>query len=208
LSKKKIYIITKDKYNGSHKTIGFVRDMGKHIYYDFLSHEVQLKTKKDGSHYSYHEDGSIWRTSESIGKEKISDTKPLKRFNTYYDLCTTAFHKDTIKDLNSFKEKNRKNNIIIELDIESYQSDFINLILDMIHVDFYDTFMSNPEASYPNNAKIFKRKLNSNIFIELIILEQNDNLIIEQQKTGFNVKHYNKRFTANAKDATYTYEWK
>lgn len=79
MSKNKIYIITKNKYDGHCRTIGFIRDLGKNIYYDFFSHDVQLKTKKDGSHYSYHEDGSIWRTSQGICKEKITFTYPLKK---------------------------------------------------------------------------------------------------------------------------------
>ena len=206
MSKKKIYIITKDKYEGNHRTIGFVRDMGKHIYYDFLSHNVQLRTRKDGSHYSYHEDGTVWRTSQGVGKEQLTATTPLKKFNSYYDLCTTAFNTESLKDLKPFKESYRGKVIIIELDIASYESNFINLILDMIHIKFYDNFLKNPEASYPNKAKVFTRKLNKNIIIELTILADNDNLIIEPLKSGFNAKHYNKRFTANAKGASYTYE--
>lgn len=202
----KIYVITKDKYDHQQRTIGFIKDMGKHIYYDFLSHKVQLTTKKDGSHYSYHEDGSIWRTSAGIGKEQLTATVPLKKFNSYYNLCMTHFKKDIVTDLKAFKEGNRKKAFVIELDIENYESEHVNIVLDMIHVDFYDKFTLHPEASYPPNAEIFKRKLNNNIFIEITVLSKRDNQLIVAKDDGFTCNHYNKRFTANDQGATYNYE--
>lgn len=202
----KIYLITKDKYDGHQRTIGFIRDMGKHIYYDFLSHKVQLTTKQDGSHFSYHEDGSIWRTSAGIGKEKLAQTVPLKKFNSYYDLGITHFNKNIIPDLKPFKESNRKKSYIIELDIESYEAEYINIVLEMIHTDFYDKFILHPEASYPPNALNYKRKINHNIFIEITVLSRNDNQLIVVENDGFICNHYNKRFSANDKGANYYYE--
>lgn len=35
MSKNKIYIITKNKYDGHCRTIGFIRDLGKNIYYGY-----------------------------------------------------------------------------------------------------------------------------------------------------------------------------
>jgi len=207
MSKKTIYIITKNKYDDKHRVIGFIKDFGKHIYYDFFSHAVQLVTKKDGSHYSYHEDGNVFRTSEAVGKEKITETVPIKKFNTYYDLCITALDKKEIHALKPFKENYRNKYIIIELDIEKYDSDFLNFILDMIHVDFYDRFIKNSEAQYPPKSDTFKRKLNKNVIIELTVLGY-DNLLIEQQSNGFKVHHYNKRFTVNDKGNQYFSEVK
>jgi hypothetical protein len=207
MSKNKIYIITKEKYEGHCRTIGFIRDLGKNIYYDLLSHDVQLKTKKDGSHYSYHEDGSIWRTSQSIGKEKITSTYPLKKFSTYYDLCTTGFDKKIVKELKPFDEKNRTKSILIEVEIEKFQSDFINIVLDMIHIDFYEKFLLNPESKYPNNADVYKRKLNSSVIIEAIFLGDMNNLLIVPKQNGFTVNHFNKRFTANDLSSNYISEW-
>lgn len=106
--RKTIYYVTKDKYDDAQRVLGFVKDFGVHIYYDFFSHKVQLTTKTDGSHFSYHEDGNVYRTSKGIGKEKICETIPVKKFSSYYDLCTTAFEKDTVNDLKPLKEKYKK----------------------------------------------------------------------------------------------------
>lgn len=46
MSKNKIYIITKNKYDGHCRTIGFIRDLGKNIYYDFFRMMFNLKLKK------------------------------------------------------------------------------------------------------------------------------------------------------------------
>lgn len=207
MSKNKIYIITKNKYDGHCRNIGFIRDLGKNIYYDFFSHDVQLKTKKDGSHYSYHEDGSIWRTSQGIGKEKITSTYPLKKFTSYYDLCTTGFDKKTVNELKPFDEKNRAKAILIEVDIDKFESGFINIVLDMIHIDFYEKFLQNPEAQYPPNADVYKRKLNKSIIIEVIFLGKLDNLLIIPKENGYTVNHYNKRFSANDLGKSYLSEF-
>lgn len=207
MSKNKIYIITKNKYDGHCRTIGFIRDLGKNIYYDFFSHDVQLKTKKDGSHYSYHEDGSIWRTSQGIGKEKITSTYPLKKFTSYYDLCTTGFDKKTVNELKPFDEKNRAKAILIEVDIDKFESGFINIVLDMVHIDFYEKFLQNPEAQYPPNADVYKRKLNKSIIIEVIFLGKLDNLLIMPKENGYTVNYYNKRFSANDLGKSYLSEF-
>lgn len=207
MSKNKIYIITKNKYDGHCRTIGFIRDLGKNIYYDFFSHDVQLKTKKDRSHYSYHEDGSIWRTSQGIGKEKITSTYPLKKFTSYYDLCTTGFDKKTVNELKPFDEKNRAKAILIEVDIDKFESGFINIVLDIIHIDFYEKFLQNPEAQYPPNADVYKRKLNKSIIIEVIFLGKLDNLLIIPKENGYTVNHYNKRFSANDLGKSYLSEF-
>jgi hypothetical protein len=205
--RKTIYYVTKDKYDDAQRVLGFVKDFGVHIYYDFFSHKVQLTTKTDGSHFSYHEDGNVYRTSKGIGKEKICETIPVKKFSSYYDLCTTAFEKDTVNDLKPLKEKYKKDQQyhIIEIDLDKYSNNFINLVLDMIHVDFYDTFYKNPEAIPPHNADTFRKKLNSKIIVELTVLGD-DNLIIEQNEDGFTPKHFNKRFSANEKKGNYYYE--
>ena len=82
----------------------------------------------------------------------------------------TALDKKEIKTLKPFKESYRNKYIIIELDIEKYDSNFLNFILDMIHINFYDKFIKNPEAKYPPKSDTFKKKLNQNIIIELTIL--------------------------------------
>jgi len=38
----------------------------------------------------------------------------------------------------------------------------------MVHIDFYEKFLQNPEAQYPPNADVYKRKLNKSIIIEVI----------------------------------------
>ena len=117
------------------------------------------------------------------------------------------FDKKIINELKPFNEKNRKKSILIEIDIEKFQSDFINIVLDMIHIDFYEIFLLHPESKYPSNADIYKRKLNSSVIIEAIFLGDMNNLLIVPKENGFTVNHFNKRFTANDLGSNYFTEW-
>ncbi len=99
---KKIYIITKDKYLGHQRTLGFFMFLNDDLYYDFGS----IK----GSHSSYHKDGSQWRTSLATtfatGKKAVKEGQhlPLVSFKGYLNLGVVYLSKNIIPKLHQVKK--------------------------------------------------------------------------------------------------------
>ena len=85
---KKLYIITKDEYDGAKRVLGFFEKRNNDLYYDIGS--------LNGSHNSYHKDGSEWRTTLDGKKNKITTHIPLGDFKGFYPLSIEMFSKELL----------------------------------------------------------------------------------------------------------------
>lgn len=194
----KIYIVTKDKYSGHQRTLGFFRFQNQDLYYDF--------GMLNGSHNSYHKDGSQWRTSlASEGKaKKESEHYPLAGFVGLFNLGIACISKSIVPKLPKVKKKYFNKYFAYELDLEAFPSYQINIISELIEPE-YEIPLLEKEKCYPPDAvvKIFK---NNKPWIIITVLGHEHNLLVVPNSKTTTVKHFNERFTANRKGQSYSSE--
>lgn len=190
---KKIYIITKDKYLGNQRTLGFFMFLNNDLYYDF----GLIK----GSHDSYHKDGSQWRTSLATGNKAVKEGEhyPLASFQGHLNLGVACFSKRIISKLPKVKKKFFKKYETYEIDLNAFPSDYINIVSELIEPD-YIIPLPEEEKCFPPDAvsTTFKTK---NTWIIITILGHKHNLLIIPDEKVTHVNHFNERFTANKKGA-------
>jgi hypothetical protein len=193
----RIYIITKDKYLGRKRTLGFFRFQNEDLYYDFGS----LK----GSHNSYHRDGSEWRTSLATGEraKKQGTHVPLREITGLYNLGVVMFSKKLIAKLPHTKEKYYKD-LFCEIDIETLPSDQFNVVIELMEPNFKIP-ETDSEMAYPPDASI-KEFRETRPWLILTVLGHEHNLLISATEAHTTVNHFNNRFTANRKNQSYSSE--
>ncbi|MEZ9440847.1 hypothetical protein [Vibrio atlanticus] len=194
----KIYIVTKDKYSGHQRTLGFFRFQNQDLYYDF--------GMLNGSHNSYHKDGSQWRTSlASEGRaKKESEHYPLAQFIGFFNLGTACISKNIVPKLPKVKKKYFNKYETYEIDLESFPSDQLNIVSELIEPE-YEIPLPASEKCYPPEAVVEVFKYNK-LWLILTILGHEHNLLIVPNGKTTTVNHYNERFTANNKGQSYSSE--
>ncbi|MCJ7481871.1 MAG: hypothetical protein MUO31_02790 [Thermodesulfovibrionales bacterium] len=194
----KLFIITKNQYSGNQRKIGFFRFQNNDLYFDFGMF--------NGSHTSYHRDGSIWRTSPVTGgKAKKEDQRvPIGNFKGFYNLGVILFTKRSLSNLPMVKQRDFKKHITYEIDIESLPSPSINIVSELIEPGYIFP-LPTEEFSPPPNA-ISKVFTELTPWISLTILGHPNNLLVVPGTDGFTVKHFNKRFSAGGKGNVYSHE--
>lgn len=194
----KIYIVTKNKYFGHRRTLGFFRFQNEDLYYDFGA----LK----GSHNSYHRDGSQWRTSLATdGKpKKEKEHIPLKEFSGLFNLGTICISKNIITKFPKIKQRYFNKHITYKIDLDELPSEHINIICELIEPN-YNIPLAEEQKSYPPKS-IIKTFTNTNPWLNLTILGHEDNLMIVPEKTGFKLNDFNDRFSVNKKGNSYSAE--
>jgi hypothetical protein len=200
--KKKVWLVTKDEYYGYKRKLGYIQrnTNGSYddLYYDF--------TMVNGSHDSYHRDGSEWRTHPvTKQKRRIKESTPLKFFDGLYCLGINLFHKWTVATLPSLKSKNIRNDIIYEVDIESFPSKNINIYVEILsdNIDI-DLLFVNKNTCPPNDAETITIK-DFKPWVIVTILGHN-NLITDYADNGVQVNHFNDRFSMNRNGKQYEIE--
>lgn len=189
----KIYVVTKDKYSGHQRTIGFFMFLNQDLYYDFGLIE--------GSHNSYHQDGSQWRTSLATGgkPKKEGEHFPLAKFSGFFNLGTVCISKSIVPKLPKVKKKYFNKYITFELDLESFPSNQINIVSELIEPDYVFPFTES-ESPPDSITRIFKE---IKPWLIVTVLGHEHNLLIIPNETSMTVNHYNERFTANKKGDLY-----
>lgn len=195
---KKLYIITQDKYSGHRRTLGFLRFLNNDLYYDF-------SLLKD-NHTSYHKDGSVWRTSIITGEKPVKEEQkmPLADFKGLYNLGVVLLSKDTIPHMPKVKKKYFDKHETFSIDIESFPSETLNLIPEIIQPEYEIELPEKEKATPPNS--ISKTFTDFTPWVCITVLGHEENLLIEPREKGFIVNHFNERFTANKKGVEYSSE--
>ena len=192
----KIYIITKEKYSGHQRTLGFFRFLNNDLYYDF--------GLLNGSHNSYHRDGSHWRTSLVTRNKPIKEGEhfPLNNFKGLFNLGTVCISKRIITKLPKVKKKYFKKCLVYEIKTNEYPSNDLNIVCELVEPAFS---LDGSENSYPPDAtvKIFKEVTP---WVILTILGHQHNLLAIPKSYKTEVKHFNERFTLNKKGNSYSSE--
>lgn len=188
--KKKVYLISKQTVNRYKRTIGFFNFHNDSLYYS-----IGLL---DGSHDSFHKDGSLWRTSLATNNKARRDghSTPLKNFKGLTNLGVAMLSKDVLKKLPKVKNRYFKRNIIYQIDLDIFPLEFINIVVEIVNPN---SIILTPykEMIYPNKSinKIFDF---GKVWLIITLLGHEENYLIKPEKQAFKVRHINKRFTANA----------
>jgi len=193
---RKIYIVTKDKYAGRKRTLGFFRFQNEDLYYDFGS----LK----GSHNSYHRDGSEWRTSLATGEraKRQGSHVPLRNLTGLHQLGVVMFSKDLIPKLPSVKDKYYRE-LFYEVDLDALPSNQFNVVIEIMEP--YFDLTSNMQMAYPPDA-IVKEFKETKPWLLLTVLGHEHNLLVSATNKHTKVTHFNNRFSANESGKSYSSE--
>ena len=160
-----------------------------------------------GSHTSYHVNGNIFRTSPTtIGRRRFRGAYlPIDKFEGWYQLGITMVSKDQLLANSCVKGRDRKQgNILCEISLESIPSDILNLVVELIEPKHHE-WLNNTHIAQPPNAKVKVLEF-ENLWVVVTIIGNEDELLIRPLEDGFQVSHFNSRFSANRKDVEYSYE--
>lgn len=157
-----------------------------------------------GSHTSYHIDGSIWRTTPIIKKEKVGQYLPLNQFQGGIQLGTSMIDTAMFEKNPDFKDKDSKKALEIkEIKLDAFPSNIINIIIEFvkpISLNIIENIFETPKDA----KKLLIKSVKPHII--LTILGHKQNLLIKPDTDGFQVSHYNNRFSTNVKGIDYKFE--
>lgn len=157
-----------------------------------------------GSHVSYHKNGSVWRTSPAIKKNKIGQYLPLDDFKGWYQLGTNMIQKSLLKGNPCVKKRERRKALTVqEVELETFPSEIINIVVEFIEPSYLESV--SKDFKPPKDAKTLVID-SIEPYIVLTILGHHHNLLIRTKEDGFAVAHYNNRYSINIKGVQYRFE--
>ncbi|MBI2595024.1 MAG: hypothetical protein HYW38_02085 [Candidatus Colwellbacteria bacterium] len=191
-------IATKEKLSGQQRKLGWFSRQGQDLYFDFCGIFW-------GSHTSYHQDGNIFRTSPATRNrpELVDRHLPLKNFAGWYQLGTGMIKKDRLSN-NPPVKKSDFSASFIELSLDDYPSDTINIVLELIEPRLISLLKKLNLAS-PKDAEVQILKFQEP-WVILTVLGHEHNLLLKPIADGFRASHFNSRYTTNAPGVQYSYE--
>lgn len=193
----RIFLVTKNEYDGCQRKIAWFSKHKNGIYFEVFAFLM-------GSHTTYHKDGSIWRTSPAIKKNKIGQFLPLDDFKGWYQLGTSMILKDNLKGNPCLKERERNRVLTVQkVDLEAYPNKIVNNVVEFIEPSYLESMPEDLKP--PQDARVFIIDA-IEPYIVLTFLGHEHNLLIRPLEDGFSVSHYNNRYSCNLKGVEYKYE--
>lgn len=153
----------------------------------------------DGSHSSYHKDGSIWRTSPATEKKPkyIKRHYPLKHFQGWLNIGIGMLLKTALINNPELKNKDKKY-CIQYVDLDSFPCDSLNLVIELLKSNHKELLQSK-DMEPPRDAQVFEYWMEE-ISILVTILGHEHNLLVSPYDgdfKGVTCRHFNKRYTAS-----------
>jgi hypothetical protein len=103
------------------------------------------------------------------------------------------------------KAKDRQpSNIVDTISIDSLPAESINLVVELLHCDLRQ-LLSKPEIQPPEHAVLRCLELDD-LLVVVTVLGHDSNLLLRPTTNGFQVNHYNDRYSANRPGVTYNFE--
>lgn len=158
-------------------------------------------------HTSYHVDGNMFRTSPGTGhRAKFQRSYvPLDKFRGWARLGFAMISKDQLAKNAPVKPKDRKaGSILATVPIAQLPSETINLFVELLHRDRRH-WLETPGVQPPQYAILRCLDLDD-LLVVITVLGHESNLLVRPTADGFQVLHYNDRYSANQPGATYTFE--
>ena len=188
------YLVTKNPYEGAQRKIAWFNRQENGLYFDF-------PYIQDGGHFSFHKDGSTWRTGVSTGMkaEKTGYSVPIDDISVWTQLGISVFHKSVIKSFPDLKDSDKKH-VLYELDLTQFPSEYPNFVVECIHPEILEVIPD--EMNPPNNANVII--INDwEPYVVITILGHDENQLVQITNGNFSVHHFNERYSAKRKGITY-----
>jgi hypothetical protein len=196
----KAILATQEELEGAKRKLAWFAIQGQGLYFEVGGFFM-------GSHTSYHVDGNVFRTSPATGGRPHLQGRmlPLSEFVGWNQLGIVMVQKSRLPQNPTLKARDtRKSNVIAEVPIESFSATTLNIVIELVHRD-QRTLLDGLGLDPPASAVQYSLPL-GNTEVVLTILGEESDLLVRPIRDGFNVSHFNDRFTANAKGVTYTCE--
>ena len=200
--KKRVYLVTKEEYEGCQRQLAWFAKHQNGIYFDVLGFFMRMD-----SHMTYHRDGRIWRTSPATNyhAKYLGKYLPLDDFKGWYQLGTSMILKSELLKNPCLKERDQKKALTVqEVDLEAYPSEVINIVVEFLEPSKRELITSEDVAPPPDATILVINSLQP--WIVLTILGHEHNLLIKPKKDGFIVHHFNTRYSTNLPRVKYRYE--
>jgi hypothetical protein len=191
-SAQKIVIATKQEILGYPRKLAWFSFHIRDIYFEMAG-------ILEGSHSSYHKDGSIWRTSPATNKRAkfLKLHYPLYQFQGWFHLGLGMLLKSSLPHSPELKNGDKKHQIYF-VDIDKFPSEALNLVVDLLEPNRQELFQAG-DMQPPVDAQVIK-VTSSNPWLFVTILGHDHNLLISPYDgdfKGVTCRHFNKRYTAN-----------
>ncbi len=199
--KQKYIIATKQKISGYHRKLAWFSFHGNDLYY-------ATSVIIDGSHSSYHKDGSIWRTSPATSKKAKLTKKhyPLCQLQGWFNLDFGMLLKSALCNSPELRNRDQKHQISY-VDIDEFPSETLNLVVDLLEPGRQELFLAD-DMLPPKDAQVIEIK-STDPWLFVTILGHDHNLLVSPYDAdfkGITCRHFNKRYSANAPGKRYGFE--
>ena len=198
--KKEVYLVTKREYGGCQRKLAWFKRHKKDIYFNVFGFFR-------GSHTSYHESGGIFRTSPAFSYKavKVGKYLALDGFKGWRQMGTSMILKSELLKSPILAKRDRKRALTLkEVDLEAYPSKVINIVVEFLEPNKLELLESKNVTPPPDATVIVIDFVQP--WIVLTILGHKHNLLIEPIEDGFNVHHFNTRYSTNLPGVQYQYE--
>lgn len=200
-TKNKFIVATQREVNGFQRKLAWFQIQKQDIYFEIAG-------VLDGSHSSYHRDGSIWRTSPATNNRAkfVKYHYPLKHFHGWLSLGMGMLLKTACSNEPVLKNKDRKHQITF-VDIDSFPSIALNIFVDLVETS-HKSLLECEDMQPPPDAQLIEFQSNR-LTIIVTLLGHDHNLIVcpyDGEFKGVTCKHYNRRYTASPPGGKIEYE--
>lgn len=191
-SSQKFILATKQVISGHQRKLAWLSLHGKDLYFE-------LAGMLEGSHNSYHKDGSIWRTSLATDKRAkyVKHHYPLEHFQGWFHLGLGMLLKSSLPSSPELKSKDRKHTIEF-IDIDEFPSEALNIVVDLLESGKQE-LLETGDMLPPVDTYVVKF-VSKQLEVYVSILGHDHNLLISPyygEPKGVTCRHINKRYSAN-----------
>lgn len=193
-------IATHECFFGTQRKLAWFARQGRGLYFETGAFFI-------GSHTSYHVDGNMFRTSPATGLRPRFEGQyvPLDQFRGWAQLGFAMVSKEQLARNPPLKARDRKpGNILVTVSIAGLPAGAINLVIELLHRD-QRQLLEIREVQPPEYA-ILKCVELGDLLVVITVLGHDSNLLVRPTANGFQVCHYNDRYSANRPGMTYKFE--
>lgn len=191
-SSKKIIIATEQVISGCKRKLAWFKIHKRDLYFE-------MAAIMDGSHSSYHKDGSIWRTSPATNKKPklVKRHYPLNNLRGWFPLGIGMLLKTSLPNNPKLKDSDKKHDLKL-VDIDLFPSDSLNIVVDIVDIS-QKNILNTLDMLPPKDALLLEFTANTYI-INVTLLGHDHNLLVcpyDVEFKGVTCRHFNKRYSAS-----------
>jgi hypothetical protein len=198
-STKRFILATKQEVSGHQRKLAWFSFHKADFYFE-------IGSILEGSHSSYHRDGSIWRTSPVTNDKPryVEQHFPLNLFHGWVSLGLGMLSKNTLPHAAELKQRDRKHQIQC---VDLFPSSTLNMVVDLIGSG-HKKLLQTVERRLPEGAESYEFQ-KANLSIVVTVLGHDHNLLIrpyDGEFKGVTCRHFDRRFTASPKGRQVEFE--